>query len=61
MAKLKTLCPQILQLSVYQKVIARFQFFSQPLIVNISNYVLRINVARSKSSLCSMLSVFVFT
>ena len=51
----------ILHFSVRQKVFARFQFFSQTLIVKISHYLFHVNIALSESKLCYMLSVFVLT
>ena len=60
-AKFEDSLSSILPFSIWQKVFARFQFFSQNLIVNIPHYVIHINIAGSESSLCSMLSVFVLT
>ena len=49
----------ILHLSISQKVFARFQFFSQTLIVHISHYILLNKIAFSESHVWSMLSVSV--
>ena len=51
----------ILHFSVCQKVFARFQFYSQTLIANISHFILYTIIARFESNLCSMLIVFVLT
>ena len=59
--KVENSVSSILPFSICQKVFARFQFLSQTLIVNFSHYVLHINIARSESNLCSMLSIFMLT
>ena len=51
----------VIHFSICQIVFARFQFFPQNLIVNISYFILHISSARFESHLGSMLSVSVVT
>ena len=55
------LCVPILYLTVSQKVYARFQFFFQAFVINVSHYVCNINISSSQASLCSKFLPFKFS